>query len=79
MKTDLAEEVEKIKTREDLANFLGLVLEDYQTNRDRWENDTLERFLSALEGFTKALVDIAYITHYHWEKKILHGKHLGKY
>lgn len=50
---EIANEVKKIKTKEDLTKFLELVLEDFRTNKDTWENDTLDRFLSALAQFTK--------------------------
>ena len=47
----------EVFTRDDFANFLEGVLNDFRaTGRDEWENTSLERFLDALAGFAGARV-----------------------
>lgn len=41
----------QVRTREDLARFVGLLQEDLRVNVQEWENVTLEDFLSALGGW----------------------------
>jgi hypothetical protein len=44
-----------VRTRDDLAEFVGRMLRDYQAaDSPEWENGTLERFLDALEAFADA-------------------------
>jgi hypothetical protein len=44
-----------VRTRDDLAEFVGQMLRDYQAaGSTEWENGTLERFLDALEAFAGA-------------------------
>ena len=44
-----------VRTRADLAEFVGGMLRDYQAaGSTEWENGTLERFLDALEAFAGA-------------------------
>ncbi len=42
---------EAIKTKEDFLCFLSSLAEDYATNGAEWENDSIDRFLSAMEGY----------------------------
>ncbi|WP_426527424.1 DUF7660 family protein [Bradyrhizobium sp. McL0615] len=37
-----------IRSREDFVAFVQALSRDLHTNRETWENDTLERFLEAL-------------------------------
>ncbi|MGW5355879.1 DUF7660 family protein [Streptomyces sp. NPDC004031] len=37
-----------VRSREDLARYVGELLADYRRRGDTWENATLERFLDAL-------------------------------
>ena len=45
---ELHEEIERIETREDLVRFVDHLLEDLESNREDWENPTLELFLDGL-------------------------------
>jgi|tagenome__1003787_1003787.scaffolds.fasta_scaffold16169560_1 hypothetical protein len=46
-----------VRTRDDLAQFVGAMLRDYEAaGSTEWENGTLERFLDALEAFAGARV-----------------------
>jgi hypothetical protein len=48
---ELHERVNKIKTKQDLSQFVGALRADLATHPERWENPTLERFLEAMEGW----------------------------
>lgn len=41
----------KVMSPKDLSGFIGKMLIDYQTNKDNWENITLERFLEAMAAW----------------------------
>jgi hypothetical protein len=46
-----------VQTREDFADFLGVVLADFRsTGAAEWENGTLERFLDGFAAFAEARV-----------------------
>ncbi len=45
---DLHDQLLKVSSREELALFVQALLTDLQTDRDSWENVTLERYLDAL-------------------------------
>lgn len=47
----LNEWLEKVNSREDLIKFINLLRKDLQTNKDEWENITLEDFLEAMEAW----------------------------
>lgn len=40
--------IEEIKTREDFSNFIKLLLVDYKTHGDSWENIKIEHFLDSI-------------------------------
>lgn len=45
---ELRERVNKIKTKQDLSQFVGALHADLATHPERWENPTLGRFLEAI-------------------------------
>ncbi len=45
--TNLNAAVNKIRTRQDLAEFVRLLRADLQTDPSSWENGSLDRFLDA--------------------------------
>jgi hypothetical protein len=47
----LHQEIAGVKSREDLAAFVGALRKDLKTNKEEWENPTLEMFLEAMEGW----------------------------
>jgi hypothetical protein len=47
----LSARIPSIRSREDLASFVGALRKDLETNRDDWENPTLEDFLEAMEAW----------------------------
>jgi len=52
---DLHEQIDKIKTKEDLAEFIGYLREDLSIHRECWENPTLDQFLEAMEAWILAM------------------------
>lgn len=52
---ELHARVDSIETREELAEFVEALLSDLETNRDDWENPTLERFLEAMGAWIRAM------------------------
>jgi hypothetical protein len=51
---DLADEVERVVTREDLAEFIDRMAVEAASPRD-WENATLPRFLEAMGAWLPAM------------------------
>jgi hypothetical protein len=45
---ELHERIERIQSKSDLVEFIEALASDARTNADRWENSTVERYLSAL-------------------------------
>ena len=45
---DLCEQLEGVRSREDLVGFIRSLRADLLSRPDEWENPTLERFLDAL-------------------------------
>ena len=43
----------KVITRQDFAQFVGLLLKDFTDNPSSWENRTLADFLEALSRYTE--------------------------
>lgn len=48
---ELDERVNKIKTKQDLCQFVGALRADLAAHPERWENPTLDRFLEAMEAW----------------------------
>ena len=44
-----------VTDRESFIRFLELFHRDFIRNKDSWENDNLERFLEAMNAYTKAI------------------------
>lgn len=51
MDTNIYDYYETINSKEDFERFLKLLVEDFEKNKDNWENDTLSLFLESLYGF----------------------------
>ncbi|MFJ3099551.1 DUF7660 family protein [Streptomyces hydrogenans] len=49
---DIRRIAQGIETREDLAEFLRLAVDDLKGNPQAWENDSLESFLAAWSAWT---------------------------
>ena len=49
------EHIEKISSKEDLADFVELLRQDLQAHSEEWENSTLDRFLDAMEAWIRSL------------------------
>ena len=45
--------IEKLNSKDDFTRFLDLLYEDYKNSKPRWENVTLEDFLSALAQYSR--------------------------
>ena len=43
----------EVTDRASFAEFIGRLLESLQFDRQSWENDTLERFLEAMQAYTR--------------------------
>lgn len=56
---ELHEQIEQIKSREDLADFVSALKLDLETDPGRWENSTLGRFLEAMECLTRGMDNIS--------------------
>lgn len=48
---ELQEGVNKIKTKQDLSQFVDALRADLATHPERWENPTLDRFLEAMRAW----------------------------
>ncbi len=48
---NLYELAEQAKSKEDFVIFLKALQKDFFTNKDRWENPELSRYLEAMEAF----------------------------
>jgi hypothetical protein len=46
-------ETDDLNTKEDFIAFLEFFYKDYQQNKDKWENNTLEPFLEAMIAYTE--------------------------
>lgn len=47
----LDERVAAVATKQDLANFVGALRKDLESQSGNWENPTLERFLEAMQAW----------------------------
>ncbi len=50
---DLSKKVGHIATRDDLANFIGELLQDLKNNPAEWENADLASYLEAMSAWVK--------------------------
>jgi hypothetical protein len=53
---DLRDQLDAVRTREDLAGFVLALREDLRSHPNEWENDTLDRFLEAFAAWCVDLV-----------------------
>ena len=51
----LSQLIPNIDSKDDLAAFVGALRKDLETNRDKWENPTLELFLEAMESWIESM------------------------
>jgi len=47
----LWQEIDSVRSREDLARFVSSLASDARTSLDAWENPTVERYLEALRAW----------------------------
>lgn len=52
---ELHEQIEKVRSKEDLADFISALIRDFETNPGEWENNTLPRFLTAMEDWVRTM------------------------
>jgi len=50
---ELIVKLEKLDTRADFIEFVGLLLSDLTTNSDSWENKNLSSYLEAVAAWTE--------------------------
>lgn len=50
---DIYDYASSIETKQEFDKFLEMLYEDFIRNRDKWENNTLERFLEALSTISR--------------------------
>ena len=48
---ELNERVNQVKTRQDLCGFVAALRADLASNPERWQNPTLDAFLSAMQSW----------------------------
>ncbi|WP_431093333.1 DUF7660 family protein [Pseudomonas brassicacearum] len=48
---ELCECAKAVSTRAGFVDFVEMLSRDYVSNRDEWQNDTLDQFLLRLSGF----------------------------
>jgi hypothetical protein len=48
---DLNEKLRLIESKDDLGEFVGQLLEDLNSNPNAWENETLDRYLEAMQAW----------------------------
>ncbi len=52
---NLHKKIEKISSKDDLAEFIAELRLDLENNLDDWENPTLDRFLAAMEDWIRSM------------------------
>lgn len=50
---DFTAQINNISSKEDFTKFLGSLLEDLQSNRSSWENNTLDEYLDGIKSWTE--------------------------
>ena len=51
MFVDQRDRIDSIKSRQDLAQFVRELGEDFEKNPQSWENDTISNYMEALAGW----------------------------
>lgn len=49
----LLEQLENIKTREELSDFVLALVKDFKNSKNSWENDDLASFLEAISAWIR--------------------------
>jgi hypothetical protein len=52
---ELHQRIAAISSKDDLADFVAALRGDLEEHPEKWENCTLERFLSAMEDWIRAM------------------------
>jgi hypothetical protein len=52
---ELYQQIEKINSKDDLADFVAALKQDLESKSGEWENPTLDRFLSAMEEWIRSM------------------------
>ena len=52
---DFEKIIESIKSKDDFTEFVGILMQDFQNNKDEWENKTLDTYLQAIQHYTEDL------------------------
>jgi hypothetical protein len=52
---ELHQQIDKIVSKEDLADFIAALRLDLRAHPNEWENVTLERFLAAMEDWVRSM------------------------
>ena len=50
---DFKAQVDSISSKEDFTKFLGTLLENLQSDRSAWENNTLDEYLDGIKSWTE--------------------------
>ncbi|TCJ15062.1 hypothetical protein EPD60_07570 [Flaviaesturariibacter flavus] len=58
--------IEQISTKDDLANFVKQLSEDLEANESEWENNTLLKYLNAVEAFLRDSNDDSFSSDHTW-------------
>ncbi|MBY0547772.1 MAG: hypothetical protein K2W95_10790 [Candidatus Obscuribacterales bacterium] len=53
IETEIELAVSKMKTKDDFCHFLELLLQDYDSNLEFWQNQDLRSFLVGLQGYAE--------------------------
>lgn len=43
--------VKKIETKNDFLHFMKMLMNDYNINKDLWENNKLDSYLNGIDGY----------------------------
>ncbi|GGM45862.1 hypothetical protein GCM10012275_16080 [Longimycelium tulufanense] len=55
---ELEDRAGNVRTRQDLAELLGLLAQDCAQHGDEWENPTLERYLEAMAAWVASMASL---------------------
>lgn len=50
--TEITNYIEHVNSRDSFIHFVALLKDDFITNKNEWENQTIESYLEAMLGFT---------------------------
>lgn len=52
---DFEKLIENIKSKDDFTEFVGILMQDFQSNNEEWENKTIDAYLEAIQRYTQDL------------------------